>query len=98
MSSEELPEDITPRKPLPRRLRRLLAAGWVSFLAAAAGLAPSISIIEVAVEVTDGHPQLHVPLSLYSLMFLTLWATAMGACLLTFLLQSKFRNRAPDGE
>ncbi len=93
----ETPE-ITPRKPLSRRLRRVLASGWVSFLAAAAGLAPSIAVVDAAIEVTGGHPDLPVPLHLYSLMFFTLWATAMGACLMAFLLQAQYRNRVPGGE
>lgn len=90
--------DMTPaRKLLPRRVRRILASGWVSFLAAAAGLAPSITIMNTVVEVTDGHTELPVPLSIYSLMFLTLWATAMAACLMAFLLQAQYRNRNPQG-
>ncbi|GEM_PF-2592737 len=94
MPIAEHPE-ITPRKPLPRRVRRWLAAGWVSFLAAAAGLAPSITIMDHIVAVTGGHQDLPVPLSLYSLLFLTLWATALAACLMAFLLQAGFRNRPP---
>ena len=89
------PEMTPARKTLSRRIRRVLASGWVSFLAASACLAPSITILNTVVEVTDGHRDLPVPLSIYSLMFLTLWATAMAACLMAFLLQAQYRNRAP---
>ncbi len=92
------PEISPTRKPLSRRVRRVLASGWVSFLAACAGLAPSITLMNTVAEVTGGHIGLPVPLGLYSLMFLTLWATAMAACLLAFLLQAQYRNRIPDGD
>ena len=98
MTNTNHPEAFTTHRTLPRRVRRVMAAGWVSFLAAAAGLAPSIAIVDTVVEVTGGHQDLPVPLSLYSLLFLTLWATALAACLMAFLLQIRFRNRPPSGD
>lgn len=94
----DTPDMMPARKAPSRRIRRILASGWVSFLAASAGLAPSITIMHSVVEVTDGHTDLPVPLSLYSLMFLTLWGTGMAACLMAFLLQAQYRNRIPSGE
>lgn len=81
---------------LPAGLRHWLSAGWVSFLAASAALAPSVYLIDYLVEITGGDTRLPVPLSFYTLAFVTLWLCALLACWLLMLLKSKMRDRAPD--
>ena len=46
------PPLLTTSSPLPPRLRKWLAAGWVAFLSASAGLAPIVLLMDQVVEYT----------------------------------------------
>ncbi len=89
------PSAATP-SPSPT-VRRWLAAGWVAFLAASAGLPAIVYLMDKVVEVSNGDTDLPVPLGIYSLTFLSLWLTALLACWLLMVLQSAVR-RGPPGD